>query len=162
MDVSLDQALAAALAGDGAFVVVTGAGVSAESGIPTFRGQDGYWTVGSRVYHPQELATHAAFRRMPEEVWRWYLYRLGVCRAAEPNPAHVALVELERALGDRFRLVTQNVDGLHLRAGSSSTSVAAGAGWFAATATKWPGRCIARSAYSRPGHTAGRHPSGAS
>lgn len=119
MDVSLDQALAAALAEDGGFVVVTGAGVSAESGIPTFRGADGYWTVGSRVYQPQELATQAAFRRMPEEVWRWYLYRLGVCRAAAPNPAHVALVELERALGDRFRLVTQNVDGLHLRAGSS-------------------------------------------
>jgi NAD-dependent deacetylase len=119
VDVSLDQALASALATDGVFVVVTGAGVSAESGIPTFRGEEGYWTVGSRVYHPQELATHAAFRRMPEEVWRWYLYRLGVCRAAAPNPAHVALVELERALGDRFLLVTQNVDGLHLRAGSS-------------------------------------------
>ena len=119
MDLRLDQALAAALAADGLFVVVTGAGVSAESGIPTFRGKDGYWTVGSRVFHPQELATQAAFRRMPEEVWRWYLYRLGVCRAAEPNPAHVALVELERALGDRFLLVTQNVDGLHLRAGSS-------------------------------------------
>jgi NAD-dependent deacetylase len=119
VNVSLDQVLAAALAGDGPFVVVTGAGVSAESGIPTFRGKEGYWTVGSRVYHPQELATQAAFRRMPEEVWRWYLYRLGVCRTAAPNPAHVALVELERALGDRFLLVTQNVDGLHLRAGSS-------------------------------------------
>lgn len=119
MNVSLDEALGPALAGDGALVVVTGAGVSAESGIPTFRGQEGYWTVGSRVYHPQELATHAAFRRMPEEVWRWYLYRLGVCRAAAPNPGHVALVELERALGDRFLLVTQNVDGLHQRAGSS-------------------------------------------
>jgi NAD-dependent deacetylase len=119
VDVSLDQTLASALATDGVFVVVTGAGVSAESGIPTFRGEEGYWTVGSRVYHPQELATQAAFRRMPEEIWRWYLYRLGVCRAAAPNPAHVALVELERALGDRFLLVTQNVDGLHLRAGSS-------------------------------------------
>ena len=119
MNVSLDQALASALSRDGALVVVTGAGVSAESGIPTFRGAEGYWTVGSRVYHPQELATHAAFRRMPEEIWRWYLYRLGVCRAAAPNPGHVALVELERALGDRFLLVTQNVDGLHQRAGSS-------------------------------------------
>lgn len=119
MNVSLDQALGSALAGDGALVVVTGAGVSAESGIPTFRGTEGYWTVGSQVYHPQEMATEAAFRRMPEEVWRWYLYRLGVCRAAAPNPGHVALVELERALGDRFLLVTQNVDGLHLRAGSS-------------------------------------------
>jgi NAD-dependent deacetylase len=119
VNVSLDQALAAALSRGGPLVVVTGAGVSAESGIPTFRGKEGYWTVGSRVYHPQELATQAAFRRMPEEIWRWYLYRLGVCRAAAPNPGHVALVELERALGDRFLLVTQNVDGLHLRAGSS-------------------------------------------
>lgn len=119
MDVSLDQAVAAALADGGTLVVVTGAGVSAESGIPTFRGAEGYWTVGSRVYQPQELATQEAFRRMPEEVWRWYLYRLGVCRAAAPNAGHVALVELERALGDRFLLVTQNVDGLHLRAGSS-------------------------------------------
>ncbi len=119
MNVSLDQAVAAALSQGGSLVVVTGAGVSAESGIPTFRGEEGYWTVGSRVYHPQELATHAAFRRMPEEVWRWYLYRLGVCRAAAANPGHVALVELERALGDRFLLVTQNVDGLHQRAGSS-------------------------------------------
>jgi NAD-dependent deacetylase len=119
VDVSLDQAVAAALADGGTLVVVTGAGVSAESGIPTFRGAEGYWTVGSRVYQPQELATQAAFRRMPEEVWRWYLYRLGVCRAAAPNAGHVALVELERALGDRFLLVTQNVDGLHLRAGSS-------------------------------------------
>jgi NAD-dependent deacetylase len=119
VDVSLDQAVAAALADGGSVVVVTGAGVSAESGIPTFRGKEGYWTVGSRVYHPQELATHAAFRRMPEEVWRWYLYRLGVCRTAAPNAGHVALVELERALDDRFLLVTQNVDGLHQRAGSS-------------------------------------------
>jgi len=119
VDVSLDQRLTTALARGGALVVVTGAGVSAESGIPTFRGQEGYWTVGSQVYQPEDMATQAAFRRMPEEVWRWYLYRLGVCRAAAPNPGHVALVELERALGDRFLLVTQNVDGLHLRAGSS-------------------------------------------
>lgn len=100
-------------------VVVTGAGISAESGIPTFRGAEGYWTVGAREYHPQELATQAAFQRMPRAVWRWYLYRKGVCNHAQPNAAHAALVELERALGDRFCLVTQNVDGLHLRAGNS-------------------------------------------
>jgi NAD-dependent deacetylase len=114
----LEARLAEALADGGSVVVLTGAGVSAESGIPTFRGPEGYWTVGSRVYHPQELATQAAFRAMPDEVWRWYLYRLGTCRFAQPNPAHRALVELERALGDRFLLVTQNVDGLHLRAGN--------------------------------------------
>jgi NAD-dependent deacetylase len=100
-------------------VVVTGAGISAESGIPTFRGAEGYWTVGSREYHPQEMATQAAFRRMPREVWRWYLYRKGVCNAAEPNSAHLALARLEQALGDRFTLITQNVDGLHLRGGNS-------------------------------------------
>ncbi len=104
--------------GEGPVVALTGAGISAESGIPTFRGKEGYWTVGSREYHPQEMATNAAFRRMPREVWRWYLYRRSVCRRAEPNAGHTALVEAARAFGDRFVLVTQNVDGLHLRAGS--------------------------------------------
>jgi NAD-dependent deacetylase len=119
VDSALVELVDAACARDGRIVALTGAGISAESGIPTFRGSDGYWTVGSRVYHPQELATHAAFVRMPIEVWQWYLYRRGVCRAAQPNRAHVALATLGRALGDRFRLITQNVDGLHLRAGSS-------------------------------------------
>jgi NAD-dependent deacetylase len=105
-------------AGAGNVVVLTGAGISAESGIPTFRGREGYWTVGAREYHPQELATHEAFRHMPWEVWAWYLYRRGVCRAAAPNRAHAALVALAGALGDRMTLVTQNVDGMHARAGS--------------------------------------------
>ncbi|PRP93269.1 NAD-dependent protein deacylase [Enhygromyxa salina] len=100
-------------------VVVTGAGISAESGIPTFRGPEGYWTVGSREYHPEDMATEAAFSTMPREVWRWYLYRKGVCNAAAPNVAHEALARLEGALGERFTLVTQNVDGLHLRGGCS-------------------------------------------
>lgn len=103
----------------GRVVVLTGAGISAESGIPTFRGADGYWTVGSRHYHAQEIATEAFFARHPEAVWGWYLYRHGVCRAAQPNAGHLALVDLEEALGDRFLLLTQNVDGLHLGAGSS-------------------------------------------
>jgi NAD-dependent deacetylase len=100
-------------------VFLTGAGISAESGIPTFRGPEGYWRVGSRNYQPTEMATRAAFELMPDEVWRWYLWRRSVCRGAAPNAAHVALAELEAALGDRFLLVTQNVDGLHLRAGNS-------------------------------------------
>lgn len=103
----------------GPFLFLTGAGISAESGIPTFRGEEGYWRVGSRNYQPMELATAAAFATMPWEIWGWYLYRRAVCRAARPNPAHLALVELERAAGDRFLLVTQNVDGLHLRAGNT-------------------------------------------
>jgi NAD-dependent deacetylase len=106
-------------ASGGPIVVLTGAGISAESGIPTFRGSEGFWRVGSRHYQPTEMATALAFSAMPEEVWRWYLYRRGICRAAAPNTAHLALVRLEEQLGDRFLLVTQNVDGLHLRAGSS-------------------------------------------
>ena len=103
----------------GHVVALTGAGISAESGIPTFRGAEGYWVVGSRNYMPQEMATHAMFCRAPEEVWRWYLYRFGVCRHAQPNAGHRALVSLDRALGERFHLVTQNIDGLHLRAGAT-------------------------------------------
>jgi NAD-dependent deacetylase len=104
---------------DGRVVALTGAGISAESGIPTFRGKEGFWVVGSRNYMPQEMATHSMFLLQPEEVWRWYLYRFGVVRHAEPNAGHRALVDLERALGDRFTLVTQNIDGLHRRAGAS-------------------------------------------
>src|SRR5512133_3341710 len=102
----------------GRVVALTGAGISAESGIPTFRGVEGYWVVGSRNYMPQEMATREMFDRAPEEVWRWYLYRFGVCRDARPNAGHAALVRLERALAERFTLVTQNIDGLHRRAGS--------------------------------------------
>ncbi|MDH3727300.1 MAG: RNA polymerase subunit sigma [Myxococcales bacterium] len=112
----LDDLVASA---DGLVLWLTGAGISAESGIPTFRGKEGYWRVGSRNYHPQEMATRAAFREMPDEVWAWYLYRRGVCRLAEPNPAHRALAAAEERSGDRFLLVTQNVDGLHLRAGNT-------------------------------------------
>ncbi len=99
--------------------VLTGAGISAESGIPTFRGKEGYWTVGSKEYHPQEMATLNMFLKKPDEVWKWYLYRFNVCTAASPNKGHMALVELEKLFGDRFTLITQNVDGLHLRAGNS-------------------------------------------
>jgi NAD-dependent deacetylase len=102
----------------GRVVALTGAGISAESGIPTFRGAEGYWVVGSRNYMPQEMATREMFDRRPDEVWRWYLYRFGVCRGAQPNAGHRALVALEQALGERFTLVTQNIDGLHRRAGS--------------------------------------------
>jgi NAD-dependent deacetylase len=109
-----------ALKRPGLCLFLTGAGVSAESGIPTFRGEDGYWRVGSRNYHAAELATRAQFARTPAAVWGWYLHRLRVCRAALPNPAHLAIAELGSALGERFLLITQNVDGLHTRAGSPS------------------------------------------
>ncbi|HXJ19353.1 MAG TPA: Sir2 family NAD-dependent protein deacetylase [Polyangia bacterium] len=107
----------------GPIVALTGAGISAESGVPTFRGPEGYWRVGSRNYHPTEMATATAFASMPDDVWRWYLHRRGVCRAAAPNAAHAALADLDQALGDRVRLVTQNVDGLHLRAGGDPARI---------------------------------------
>jgi NAD-dependent deacetylase len=120
MDARLDDWIRAHAPRSGLVVVLTGAGISAESGIPTFRGPEGYWRIGSRNYRPMELATREAFDRMPEEVWRWYLYRRAVCRAAAPNPAHQALVAAAQRLGERFLLVTQNVDGLHRRAGNDA------------------------------------------
>ncbi len=119
VDPRLAELLDEARASEAPTVFLTGAGISAESGIPTFRGPEGYWQVGSRNYQPEELATHAAFEQIPDEIWSWYLYRRAVCVAAEPNAAHHALVALERAVGDRMLIATQNVDGLHLRAGSS-------------------------------------------
>ena len=103
----------------GRVVALTGAGISAESGIPTFRGKEGYWVVGSRNYMPQEMATHAMFTMEPEQVWRWYIHRFGVVGQATPNAGHESLVRLERGLGERFTLVTQNIDGLHRRAGAA-------------------------------------------
>ncbi len=95
-------------------LVLTGAGISAESGIPTFRGKDGLWN----RYDPQDLATPEALQRNPRLVWTWYNWRRGLILQARPNPGHRALADLERLFGDRFLLVTQNVDGLHQRAGS--------------------------------------------
>ena len=114
----LEAELASLGRGGGLLLALTGAGISAESGIPTFRGQQGYWTIGSTEYRPEHLATYAAFSRMPEAVWVWYLYRRAVCRAATPSTGHRVLAELADRLGDDFLLITQNVDGLHLRAGS--------------------------------------------
>jgi NAD-dependent deacetylase len=94
-------------------VVFSGAGVSRESGLDTFRGAGGLW----ERMRPEELATPEAFRADPEKVWRWYAWRYGQAAAAAPNPAHHAVVRLE-ALFPRVMVVTQNVDGLHQRAGS--------------------------------------------
>jgi NAD-dependent deacetylase len=92
--------------------VITGAGVSAESGIPTFRGTDGYW----RNLDPAKLATPEAFARDPKLVWEWYQERRRRIRAAQPNAAHQAIVKLAQHAYE-FLLVTQNVDDLHARAG---------------------------------------------
>ena len=102
----------------GRAALLTGAGISAESGIPTFRGPEGFWTFGSKEYHPQEMATNQMFQANPYEVWKWYLYRMGICAAADPNPGHLAAAQMEQALSGRFKLITQNVDNLHTRAGS--------------------------------------------
>jgi len=96
-----------------AVAVLTGAGISAESGIPTFRGAGGLW----RQFRPEDLATPGAFAQDPRLVWEWYDWRRGLIARAEPNAGHRALVELERGK-PRFTLITQNVDGLHDRAGS--------------------------------------------
>jgi NAD-dependent deacetylase len=115
--------IARGLAQAGPIVFLTGAGISAESGIPTFRGPEGYWRVGGRNYQAMELATLTSFRLMPDDVWSWYLYRRSVCQTAQPNAAHFALVELERRSANRLLVVTQNVDGLHLRAGHDPARV---------------------------------------
>ena len=117
----LERSIGDALKKGGLITVMTGAGVSAESGIPTFRGPEGYWTVGSVNYQPSEIATNDMLNRNPREVWKWFLFRRGVCADALPNPGHVAIAEMEKLLKDknRFRLITQNVDGLHLRAGNT-------------------------------------------
>ncbi len=94
-------------------VVLTGAGISAESGVPTFRGAGGLW----RQHRPEDLATPEAFARGPRLVWEWYDWRRARVAKAEPNPGHLALAQLERRVPD-FTLITQNVDGLHQRAGS--------------------------------------------
>ncbi len=95
-------------------VCLTGAGVSAESGIPTFRdAQRGLWS----RYRPEELASPEAFDAHPGRVWRWYMWRLGLVERARPNPGHRALAQLAR-LVPHLTLITQNVDSLHEAAGS--------------------------------------------
>jgi NAD-dependent deacetylase len=95
-------------------VVSTGAGGSAESGVPTFRGKDGIW----KKMRPEELATVDGFMENPELVWEWYQYRRELMNEVKPNPGHYAIVDFEK-LFSKFSLVTQNIDGLHARAGSS-------------------------------------------
>lgn len=105
--------LAEALRNATRVVALTGAGVSAESGVPTFRGEEGLW----KGFDPSQLATAGAFQRDPEMVWEWYDWRRGKLAACAPNPGHFALATLEAELSE-FTLVTQNVDRLHQTAGS--------------------------------------------
>ncbi len=101
------------LSGATSVCVLTGSGISAESGLPTFRGVGGLW----RTHRVEELASPAGFARDPHLVWTWYAERRRAHRGVEPSAAHLALARLEERIAD-FTLVTQNVDSLHLRAGS--------------------------------------------
>ena len=112
------------LAGAQSIVVLTGAGISAESGVPTFRGAGGLW----RDYRPEDLATPEAFHANPRLVWEWYAWRRGLIAQARPNPGHDALAALERRVPS-FTLITQNVDGLHALAGSRAILEIHGSLW---------------------------------
>lgn len=138
-DAKLDQARNR-LAKAQSVAVLTGAGISAESGIPTFRGPGGLW----KNYHPEDLATPEAFARDPRLVWEWYNWRRETIAKATPNPAHRALVKLEVAK-PRFTLITQNVDGLHDMAGSGRTLKLHGDIWrlrCTACGAHWPDRRV--------------------
>jgi NAD-dependent deacetylase len=114
IDSALEKALIGALKKARTVVASTGAGTSAESGIATFReAQTGLWS----RFRPEDLATPQAFEKNPQRVWEWYQWRREKLREVEPNPGHVALAKMARLLRD-FRIVTQNVDGLHQQAGS--------------------------------------------
>ena len=104
--------------------VLTGAGISADSGVPTFRGEDGLW----RNFRAEELATPHAFRKDPGLVWEWYNWRREIIATKNPNAAHHALVKLERH-AQSFILITQNVDGLHEKAGSKNITEIHGNIW---------------------------------
>ena len=104
--------------------VLTGAGVSAESGVPTFRGNNGLW----KQYRSEDLATPGAFARDPQLVWEWYDWRRGLISQAKPNAGHRALVEFDKRMPS-FTLITQNVDGLHELAGSRNVLNLHGSIW---------------------------------
>ncbi len=118
MSTSIPESLVTTLRNARGVAVLTGSGISAESGVPTFRdAQTGLWS----RYEPQELATPEAFARNPRLVWEWYTWRRELVKQAAPNPGHRALAALEARVPG-FVLITQNVDGLHRRAGSQNVT----------------------------------------
>ncbi len=106
-------------------VVLTGAGISAESGVPTFRGEGGLW----KSYSVMELATPEAFSRDPKLVWEFYNWRRELLAPLTPNPGHQALAEIERGI-PHFKLITQNIDGLHRKAGNTDITELHGNIWW--------------------------------
>ncbi len=137
---------------------MTGAGISAESGIPTFRGAGGLW----KNFQPEDLATPEAFGREPMLVWEWYDWRRGLIARAQPNAGHLALARLEK-LAPELSLITQNVDGLHALAGSESVLEVHGSIWklrCTECAREWtdrgvplalPPNCVECGGLARPG-----------
>ena len=166
----LVQALAARIGAAQRLTILTGAGVSAASGVPTFRGPEGLW----RQYRPEDLATPEAFAHDPHLVWEWYAWRRGMIAACQPNPAHHVIAEwsqtdaAEQAAGRHVVVLTQNVDDLHVRAGTNGLVRLHGSIWelscwarCEAGATPWrdervplpdmPPRCPHCGALARPG-----------
>ncbi|WP_445721391.1 SIR2 family NAD-dependent protein deacylase [Flavobacterium sp.] len=97
---------------------LTGAGISAESGLPTFRSIDGIWIKGTKYHKPEEFGTFAYFYKNPEEVWQYNLFWKKLIEEVNPNLGHIALAEIESIVNEKFTIITQNVDGLHQKAGS--------------------------------------------
>jgi NAD-dependent deacetylase len=137
------RTLAERLAGRPRITVVTGAGVSAASGIPTFRSAGGLW----KSFRPEDLATAEAFDRDPLLVWEWYAWRRELVAKARPNRAHEVLAAWSRRCPD-FRLVTQNVDGLHERAGTRNVTRLHGSIWSVGCRARCEG---APEAWEEPG-----------
>ncbi|MBF7091289.1 iron dicitrate transport regulator FecR [Flavobacterium sp. ALJ2] len=100
------------------FTFLTGAGISAESGIPTYRGVDGIWIKGTKFHKPEEFGTLKYFKENPEEVWQYSLFRKKMFEDAQPNESHREILEIENLMQDKFHLITQNIDNLHKRAGT--------------------------------------------
>ena len=113
--IQIDKSLIDSLRKSESIVFFTGAGISSESGIPTFRGKDGIWN----KLRPEELANFDAFMRNPEMVWEWYNHRKKIIHEAKPNAAHLAIAEMQNHFKN-VTVVTQNIDNFHRRAGSSN------------------------------------------
>ena len=113
--IQVDKSLIDTLGESESIVFFTGAGISSESGIPTFRGKAGIWN----KLRPEELANFNAFIRNPEMVWEWYNHRKKIIHESQPNPAHLTIAEMQNHFND-VTVVTQNIDNLHRRAGSNT------------------------------------------
>lgn len=137
---------------------LTGAGISAESGVPTFRGAAGLW----RDHRPEELATPSAFQTNPKLVWEFYAWRRELVSECKPNQAHLILAEIE-STGEDFSIITQNVDGLHQKAGSQNVIELHGSLWklkcticdhrwasYDVPMTEFPPKCPRCSELARP------------